>query len=238
MINIFDSFSSEDTDELMQGVYTGFVTDNKDPEKLGRVKVKIPIIDDQKELDWSRIVTLMGGKSRGALFIPEVGDEVLVAFLLGDIRSPIVIGSLWNDVEKPPEGKNDNNDIRKIRTRAGHEIVFNDANKEGSITITTAEGHQLELDDKGKKVQLATKDKDQKLTMNSTSGNITVSSGSTKVTIDKSGSIKLEGSAEITLKAMAVKIQADSKLEMKANASIDINSGGLINIKGAMVKIN
>lgn len=238
MKDIFAAFSSDHADDVMQGVYTGFVTDNKDPEKLGRVKVKIPVIDDQKELNWSRIVTWMGGQARGALFIPEVGDEVLVAFLLGDIRSPIVIGSLWNNVEKPPEGKNDNNDIRKIKTKTGHEIVFDDAKNAGGITVTTAGGHQLILDDKGKKVQLSTKNQDQKLSMESTSGKVIVSSGNTKVTITKTGSIQLEGTTDITLKAMAIKVQADGKLELKANASIDINSGGLVNIKGAMVKIN
>src|SRR5690606_8345587 len=116
---------------------------NKDPKNLGRLKVKIPIIDDQKEFDWARMTTPMGGANRGAMFIPEVGDEVLIAFVLGDIRAPIIIGSLWNDTDKPPEGKNDRNDIRKLKTRAGHEVIFNDADGDGKVTIKTKDGHQL-----------------------------------------------------------------------------------------------
>lgn len=238
MDNLFHAFSFEDKEDLMHGVYTGFVTDNKDPEKLGRVKVKIPVIDDQKELGWSRISTWMSGNNRGALFIPEVGDEVLIAFLLGDIRSPIVIGSLWNNVEKPPEGKNDQNDVRKIRTRAGHEIIFDDTSKEGGITVKTASGHQLLLDEKKNIVQLSGKDSGQKLLMDGSSGNITVSSGSTKVSIDKNGPIKLETNADITVKGVSIAIEAKNKLELKAMSSLDINCSGIVNIKGAMVKIN
>jgi len=238
MDNLFQAFSFEDKENVMQGVYTGFVTDNKDPDNLGRVKVKVPVIDDQKEIGWSRVSTWMGGKDRGSLFIPEVGDEVIIAFLLGDIRSPMVIGSLWNNIEKPPEGKNDANDIRKIKTRAGHEIIFDDKSKEGGITVKTSSGQKLVFDEKKNVVELSGKDAQQKILMNGNTGNITISNENTKITMDKNGPIKIEANSDITIKGVSISVQASNKLELKAMSSLDINSSGIINIKGSMVKIN
>lgn len=238
MEQFFQGFGWEDEEELMHGVYTGFVTDNKDPENLGRVKVKVPIIDDQKELGWSRVSTFMGGDSRGALFIPEIGDEVIIAFLLGDIRSPIVIGSLWNNVEKPPEGKNDQNDIRKIKTRAGHEVIFNDVKKDGGITIKTSAGHQIQLDDKQKNIEIKTSSGAQVLKMDGQGGSITVNSGTTKITIGKDGPIKLESKGEVSVKGLNISLQADNKLELKANSTLDLNCSGMIKLQGSMIKLN
>src|SRR3972149_536693 len=88
---------------LISGVVPGIVTNNQDPDGLGRVKIKFPWLSDDNETDWVRIATLMAGGQRGGFFLPEVGDEVLVAFEHGDINHPYVIGALWNGVDKPPE---------------------------------------------------------------------------------------------------------------------------------------
>ena len=109
------------------GVAAGIVTNNQDPEGLARVKVKFLWLSDQNETDWIRIATLMAGADRGTFFLPQVGDEVLVAFEHGDINRSYVIGALWNGVHKPPETNSDGqNDLRKIRSRSGHELTFNE----------------------------------------------------------------------------------------------------------------
>src|SRR5215510_12918555 len=84
------------------GVVIGTVTDNKDPGGLGRVKLRFPWLVEDDESDWAPLATLMAGNQRGSFFLPEVDDEVLVAFFHGDPRYPFVLGSLWNGQDKPP----------------------------------------------------------------------------------------------------------------------------------------
>jgi uncharacterized protein involved in type VI secretion and phage assembly len=80
----------------------GIVTNNDDPEKLGRVRVKFPTLSEDDESAWSRIATPGGGKERGLQWIPEVDDEVLVGFELDDHTRPVVLGGLWNRQDGPP----------------------------------------------------------------------------------------------------------------------------------------
>ena len=96
-------FAQNDSHNRFFGVTLGLVTNNQDPEKLGRIKVKFPWLSDEDESNWARIITPMAGDDRGMFFLPEVDDEVLVAFEQGDMRFPFVLGSLWNGQDKPPE---------------------------------------------------------------------------------------------------------------------------------------
>ena len=105
----------------------GVVTDNKDPSKLGRVKLKIPILSTQDSTYWCPIIMLGAGKNRGWFFIPEPDDEVLVMFQHGDLDHPIVVGALWNGKDKPPDKNPDGkNNKRLIKSRAGSKITFDD----------------------------------------------------------------------------------------------------------------
>lgn len=237
----FDSLNSMN-DKMMglvNGVYIGIVTNNKDPEDLGRVKVKIPIIDDQKELDWARMTTLMAGKDRGTLFVPEVGDEVLIAFQMGDIREPIVIGALWNKNDKPPSGKDAQNNIRKITSRLGHELVFDDKTGDGKVSLNTKEGHKLEMLEKTDTILLKDKSGQNTVTIKGgTANTVEIKSGATKITINNKGDATIESMKGIKLKSTQVSIEATATLDLKASASLNIQSNGLLNIKGSMVKIN
>ena len=104
----------------------GVVTDNKDPSKLGRVKVKIPILSDADSTFWVPIIMLGAGKNRGWFFIPEVDDEVLVMFEHGDVNRPLVVGALWGGKDKPPEKNPGSNPKRVIKSRSGHKFTFDD----------------------------------------------------------------------------------------------------------------
>ena len=79
----------------------GVVTDNKDPDKLGRVKVKYPLLNDEVESGWARIAWGAAGKERGTVAIPHVNDELAIGFEHGDVRRPIILGALFNGVDKP-----------------------------------------------------------------------------------------------------------------------------------------
>jgi uncharacterized protein involved in type VI secretion and phage assembly len=200
------------------GVAAGIVTNNHDPDELGRVKVKFPWLSDDNETDWVRIATLMAGSERGSFFLPEVGDEVLVAFEHGDINRPFVIGALWNGIDKPPETNSDGqNNIRKIKSRSGHEIIFNDDSSAGQekIEIHTKAGHKIVLDDSAGQEKIEIIDRTE----------------SNKVTIDSlQNAISIESGLQLSIKSQKIDIEAGAMLTLKAGAALTI--------QGALVKIN
>jgi uncharacterized protein involved in type VI secretion and phage assembly len=115
------------TSEPSFGVATALVTSNKDPDGLCRVKVRYPWQEGSRATYWARLAMPMAGTARGVVLIPEVGDEVVVAFERGDLRSPYVLGSLWNGKTKPPlANSNGKNDKRVIKSRKGHQLLFDD----------------------------------------------------------------------------------------------------------------
>lgn len=188
---------------------TAIVTNNHDPEKIGRIKVKYPWSGESDESFWARVSTPMAGDEQGFYFIPEVEQEVLVIFINGDINYPIIIGSLWSQGSLPPESNDDGkNNIRKIRSRSGHEIVFDD-NDEGSaqkLEIKSSSGHSIVLNDV---------------------------SGSEKISItDNAGSF-------IEFDATSKKISIQSDMEININSTnITLEASGVLKLKGTMVEIN
>jgi uncharacterized protein involved in type VI secretion and phage assembly len=106
----------------------------------GRVKVNYKWLSDEHESDWIRIATAMSGADRGSFFMPEPGDEALVAFDQGNPRLPYIIGFLWNGRDQPP-----GHDVRdrRITSRNGHEIRFLDSTpSHGSVgALVIEDGH-------------------------------------------------------------------------------------------------
>lgn len=222
----------------VDGVMVATVTNNNDPDNLGRVKLKFPIHESPQESDWAPVVTLMSGKDMGTLFIPEVGDQVLVAFHLGHLNRPYVIGSLWHNKAKAP-AKDDKNNVRKIKSRSGHELIFDDTNNAGKVTLKTSKGVSMVLDDQNDKITIGTKNDQQKITLaGSTSGTITIETSGNKVTINNKGDVQISSTKAVTIKSTQLKLEAAASMDLKANASLNIQSSGMLTLKGSMVKIN
>lgn len=124
------------------GLVLAIVTNNKDPDKLARVKVKYHMLDQQVESDWCRVVSFYAGKDRGAYWIPEVDDEVVIAFEHGDVNFPYVLGSVWNGVDTPKDIAGDGSfytdkdDRKVIHSRTGHKILMDDTAKAEKLVIT------------------------------------------------------------------------------------------------------
>lgn len=213
MMNAFPQLMAPPgADGRFYGVVIGIVTDNKDPGGLGRVKASLPWLADDAETDWARVVTPMAGARRGMYFLPEAGDEVLVAFEHGDPAAPYVLGSLWNGKDVPPESNGSGkNDVRVIRSRNGNVIRLSDAKGDEKIEITDASAKNT--------IVISTKDNSITITAAS---DITIKSGSGKLTLSGKG-------VEIT-SAGAVKIEASQGMDLK--------SRGRLTIKGATVDIN
>lgn len=128
------------------GVVTGVVKSVQDPDQQGRVQVSLPYLGGQNDSTWAPVATLMTGGGRGSWFMPEVGDEVLVAFNQEDVQHPFIIGFLWNGQDKPP-AKDISTRVRRLRTVSGHTIDFDDIGGEEKITITTHGNHKIVMDD-------------------------------------------------------------------------------------------
>lgn len=231
------------------GVRVGVVTDNKDPKNLGRVKLRFPWRNANDESYWARIATMMSGRQYGSYFLPEVDDEVLVAFAGGDVHQPFVVGALWNGKQKPPEkNKDGNNDIREIVSRQGHTIQFDDNKLEGGhVEIKTKKGHTISLTDKNGAEKIAIKDKSGKnnITLDTGSGAISLDADSKidlsadDITIDAKNNVDISAqkSLDLTGKGKA-KLSSNGKLDISSTAMMQIKAGATLNISGMMIFLN
>lgn len=143
-----------DVPEPLFGVYPAIVVENIDPEGQGRVQVHLPVLSE-RAIGWARISTLTAGEGRGSFFIPDVDDEVLVAFEAGDARRPYVLGCLWNDRARPPESVSSGENTRKLlRTRSGVQITIDDTGGRESLVLETPAGGMVTLQDASRTVEI------------------------------------------------------------------------------------
>lgn len=254
---------------LIQGVVAAKVVNLEDPETLGRVQVMYPWLPKYKGAElasnWARLASPMAGGTRGVFFMPEVDDEVLVAFEHGDPSYPYIVGVLWNSKDKPPTGTADilAGDKKKVNqrvicSRTGHLIILDDTEGEEQIIVQ----------DKTKKNSIIIQSKDNAMAINA-EGNVTIKAGGDlaieaggKLSIKSTGDTSMESQAKSTIKAMAdLALEAMSKSTLKGtagltletpanaelkgtqvtvngNAQTEIKAGAMVSIQGALVKIN
>lgn len=177
------------------GVFPALVSDIKDPDGQGRVKITLPWSPDTdggRYEAWARLATMMGGKNRGSWFVPDVNDEVLVLFEGGNPRRPYVVGALWNGQDSPPESMDGagNNYKKVLRSRNGVKMTLDDQDGQEQLIVETPGG--------------------QKITLHDGPGTVTVE--------DSNGnSIKMEASG--------ITVNASAKVTINAGATVDVSAG-------------
>jgi uncharacterized protein involved in type VI secretion and phage assembly len=193
----------------IDGVVTAVVAENHDPEGLGRVQVDFA--DPKLETSgWARVATPMAGDGRGVYLLPEVGDQVLVAFERGDPRSPFVVGALWGENERPPERNEDGrNNRRTIRSRSGHLIRFDDTEGAEKVEIVDSTGNSVVLD--------------------AAARTITVEAEGDLIIRSTGGTLRLQG-VRVEIKAAAV---IDAR-----GPQVQVVGDAVTSIKGGVVTIN
>jgi len=175
------------------GAFPALVSDIKDPDGQGRVRVTLPWAPDTGDGRyevWARLATMMGGNNRGSWFIPDTNDEVLVIFEGGDPRRPYVIGGLWNGSDSPPDSMDSSgkNDRKVLRSRNGVKLTMDDSTGKEKFIVETPGGQKLTMKDGPGSVEI-------------------VDSNGNSVKLETSG-ITITASAKVTIKASQVAISA------------------------------
>jgi phage baseplate assembly protein V len=150
-------------------VYSGTVVQPRDPKGLGRLKVSLPAFEQEV---WARRATLAAGERRGTWFVPDAGDEVLVAFEGGDARRPFVLGSFWDSSQRPPET---NPERTLVRTKHGTTIVLDDG--AGAVEIADSNGNSVKLAPSGVTVTAAARVKVSATIVEIEAGELEVNAG-------------------------------------------------------------
>ncbi len=188
---------------LVNGVVTGMVTNLNDPDNLGRVKVKYAWLGEI-ESDWMRIATPMAGAQRGIYYLPEINDEVLIAFEHGDTHRPYIIGYLWSSVDKPPKQNSEVSSGGKVNERIIH----------------SRSGHWIILDDTDGSEKIIVRDKTGK-------NEWIIDSAQNSMTIKVEGDFTVEAGGKVTIKS-----KADMTLESQAKCDLKITGDLTMDTKG------
>jgi len=240
----------------------GLVVDNVDPERLGRVKVSFPQQPGDTQSQWIRLASPMAGPERGFYAVPEKDDEVLIGYLHGDIRHPVVLGAKWNGQDKPPAEANDGmptpdetdtgaswstetftqgststdkNDRRFWKSRSGHLLAFDDTDGKETVQIWD-KGHNLSivLDSAKNLITIANTQGDLHIR---TKGNLFLEAGQ-DVKIKAGQNLKQETGQETSLKAgTTLKTESTSDSTLKAGAAMNIEGQSQLSAKAPQVTI-
>ena len=242
----------------LQGVAVGVVSDVKDPRRLGRVRVTYPALSDDFVSTWARTVQAGAGKGRGAVVLPEVGDEVLVAFGLGVFDEPYVLGGLYNGKDVPTVGLDKHVDSgtgsivrRAFVSRTGMVCEMLESASEQKLTLSTNDGKQritlvqkadaaIEIVSEGPVTVSAKKD----VKVTTSGGNIALESSSGDVTL-KAMNVTVEAKSDFSVKGANVKLAGQmagelsgANVKVAGQASAELSASGPTTVKGAIVRIN
>jgi Type VI secretion system/phage-baseplate injector OB domain len=207
-------------DSNVFGVEVGIVTNVKDPDKLGRVKVCFPRLPGKPESDWARVAQPAAGDGRGFYWIPQVSDEVLIGFERGQTHRPFVLGSLWNGKDKPMQSAyTDDNSTVMIQTKSGHQIVLSDKSGDETIVIADKSGKRtVTFDVKAKKFLIEAKE-----------GDVEVHAKKKIVFACEDLEIKT---------SKTVKADIGSNFDLKVSSKANVQASSQMTLKGSTVTIN
>lgn len=226
-------------DMTLSGIYFAVVTQNQDPEKLERIKVRLPWLDggDTDQTEWAQLATPMEGNKFGWYSLPDVDDVVAVAFMAGDIKRPVILGGVWSKKDPPPEvNEGGKNDFRGYTSRTGHRMILDDSS---NVKVVFA--------DKSTKLMIGV----GSMSSGGSGENICAvhkppMSGGEGVSISAaSGTFEITAKGKLTVKAgQAIKINAKTTIGIKAGAGLELSggvaklsSGAVSNYAGARTKI-
>lgn len=236
-------------------IVTGIVMENWNSENPGTIKVEYLIGEEGKKISgWVRVMTSYCGGGYGYYSLPEIGSEVVVGFVMGDYSNPVVLGCLWNEEDKIPENIPDSENKQKLwKTKGGHQILFYEEKGKEKLTISTPAALSIELEDENETIRLTDKSgkntailngktgsvemkADKKIELSCGSASITLDGNSNKITIT-AGQIEIKASQTLKAESQSLKLEGNMA-EINAKGSLKAEASGIVQIKGAMLKLN
>lgn len=200
------------------GIHYGIVTQNKDPDKLERIKVKFPWLNDTDESHWCQFVTPMEGKEFGFYALPDIGDVVTVMFIAGSMSQPVVFGGIWSKADISPEPNEDGkNNFRGYRSRSGHRLILDD----------TAKTKIVFMDKDGKNTLGMGEFEEDGAGPNKSAVFIPPMAGTNGVSFSS-----MEGTLNIWCPQGTLKLKAEQNIKMHAKTTIDVKAGTELKMEG------
>jgi len=225
----------------IEGLQTGVVKQvAKDPGAEFRVLVNLPLLKDDAKGVWARLAGFYASNKLGAVFYPEVGDEVVVGFMNQDPRYAVILGSVYSKKRPPPYPPDEKNTLKALVTSSKLEITFDEKDK--VIEIKTPGKHVIRLDDKADTLTLSDANKNR---ISMAKGGITIESGANltltakgNITVDAKGNLAEKAAANATLEALQISQKAKTKYAANGAATAELTSSGMLTVRGSLVKIN
>lgn len=209
----------------VHGLQVGVVTQlESDPDGEDRVLVRMPIIDPEEEGIWARMASPDAGENRGIFFRPEIGDEVVLGFLNGDPRDPVILGMLNSSAKPAPITAADDNHEKGLVTRSEMKLVFND--DEISVKLETPNGNILTFSDQEGAIMLEDEN-GNKVTMNSDG-----------ITLESAADVNITASGDVNIEGTNVNVSASAQFKAEGSAGAEVSSGATATLKGSLVQIN
>ncbi len=221
---------------LQTGIVEAFPQDG-DPDKFHRIKIRIPTLNDNENVIWARLLFPYAGKGRGAFFVPEEGDEVVVGFFNDDPRHAVVLGSLFNGTTETPLPFSDKNNEKGIITRSGVKIVISDEKGKESIRLNTPAGNVMLLEDEN---GITIQDKNSNSLVFNDNGIVIEDKNSNKITADDKGIVIVDtnnNSLTLSNEGIAVADLNGNEVKLEA-AGVTVDSKSAIDLLGTSISMN
>ena len=225
----------------ISGLHIGKVTEiDNDPKNQFRIKVMIPALSDNNDGVWAKLSTIYTTNNGGALFIPEIGSQVILSFVADDPRHPVILGTLYNNNQKPNKKISKENNFKSIITKNNLKLEFDDRDKK--ITISSPKGNSIILNEKNNEITIIDQNKNSIKTSSNgieifSRKDINIKSGGS-IDISSSNKLNLKSNSNLNLSGSNINNSARIKFSANGSANSEIKSSGVTTVKGSIVQIN
>jgi uncharacterized protein involved in type VI secretion and phage assembly len=209
----------------ISGLQVGLVTQiENDPDGDDRILVRLPMIDSAEQGVWARIASVGSGDTRGLVYRPEIGDEVVIGFIHDDPNQPVILGSVNSSANPSPLPPSDDNHEKGLITRSDIKLIINDDHP--SVLIEMPSGKKISINDDDAEISI-TDEHGNHIVMNSDG-----------LSLESPSDISVKASGDLNLEGTNVNVKASAALKAEGSASAEISSTGTTSVQGSLVQIN